>query len=532
MGISHAHLSENLPSSDSEQLDANTISQLSSNRRRLEYIIQLSKSLTATASGLLDAHQRRLDGVSMKLSKGLASLPGEILAIIFKFATLHEQEGTRHALWLSHVSRRFRGIALDSHDLWSTLRLWRNTTKECIASCISRSGKDTDLQIVIDYGSLASSVTARDTIDTILPSSPRWRVLSMSSHWDETEGSIVIGHELRQFMEKHDLVLPRLYELCLSQRHSVDSVGFLWAPSHDFFNIHRWQTPNLQVLRCSQYIPPPSFPFTIFTSFSLSLMVITDYAINQVAGLVKFLSSKPNIRAIDLELDSFFDFTENWLNPIEIGSAVCPSVTTFRLKLINSNLVYCAGDLVKQTLRALQMPNLESFSLSLELGRSDIDEDVEFYLKCEGGPFPSETGHLLPSPGLHPRLTSLTIDIPTPILRGATLPSNAKDMVFSISLDKVPHVSRLSVMVFCQLAFTIEGKSRPDSVAQSRLQELELHSCGNMSVEGLRETVQSLKDAGAWDTLDHVTIQNCDLLDYGPAFEIIGKDKLRFCQIN
>lgn len=49
-----------------------------------------------------------------------------------------------------------------------------------------------------------------------------------------------------------------------------------------------------------------------------------------------------------------------------------------------------------------------------------------------------------------------------------------------------------------------------------------------MDVEGLRLAVQSLKDVGAWDTLERVVIRGCDLLDNDAALEAVGKERLRF----
>jgi len=112
------------------EVAADTISGLAGDQHRLEYIIQLSKALTASASELLKIYERRLEPLVSKLSKGLASLPDDILKLIFKFSTLHNEEGTRHAFWLSHVSHKFRRVVLEDRSLWSTQFLGYDSTEE------------------------------------------------------------------------------------------------------------------------------------------------------------------------------------------------------------------------------------------------------------------------------------------------------------------------------------------------------------------------------------------------------------------
>jgi len=60
------------------------------------------------------------------------------------------------------------------------------------------------------------------------------------------------------------------------------------------------------------------------------------------------------------------------------------------------------------------------------------------------------------------------------------------------------------------------------------LRELHLQSCKNMEAIGLEQIVRSLKEVGAWDTLDRIVIEGCDLLDYETAAEIIGRERLHF----
>ncbi len=44
-----------------------------------------------------------------------------------------------------------------------------------------------------------------------------------------------------------------------------------------------------------------------------------------------------------------------------------------------------------------------------------------------------------------------------------------------------------------------------------------------MDIGSLQETIQSLKDVDAWDTLDRVDVQECEVLDYDSASAVVGE---------
>ncbi len=150
MTIPNLHNIASKRRSPSEILDASSIRQLSRDHHRMGYVVSLLKSLVVSATEQENLLRIRLDAVASKLSRGLSSLPNEILGYIFKFATQHKIKGTRHIAWLSQVSRRFRGIVLGDRSLWSTLNLWYDTTKEEVERIVSRSGEEIDLHIVVN----------------------------------------------------------------------------------------------------------------------------------------------------------------------------------------------------------------------------------------------------------------------------------------------------------------------------------------------------------------------------------------------
>ncbi len=46
----------------------------------------------------------------------------------------------------------------------------------------------------------------------------------------------------------------------------------------------------------------------------------------------------------------------------------------------------------------------------------------------------------------------------------------------------------------------------------------------------LQETIQSLKDVGAWDTLERIVVEDCKALEYGVALDLVGTGKLQFLE--
>ncbi len=206
-----------------------------------------------SASEMLKIFERRLAPIIPKLSNGLASLPDELLRLIFQFATHHEQEGTRHAMWLSHVSRRFRKLVLADRSLWSTQFLAYDTSKENIEEFIRRSGKDTDLHIVMGDNSMIEELVAKDFWGACLPFASQWRTFAVVGDWNREYSNVMtkLGGSLGKFLVWHHLVLPRLHELSINHQHYKEpSVELMWYSSTLFFPSETWVTPNLRIVRC------------------------------------------------------------------------------------------------------------------------------------------------------------------------------------------------------------------------------------------------------------------------------------------
>lgn len=104
--------------------------------------------LITVALDLQRRYKQSLAPIISRLSKGFASLPDEVLPVIFEFAVRAEGAmGTMQAKCLSHVSRRFREITLGEQSLWSTLRSSASMAE--LETAVSRSSTDTDLHVFI-----------------------------------------------------------------------------------------------------------------------------------------------------------------------------------------------------------------------------------------------------------------------------------------------------------------------------------------------------------------------------------------------
>ncbi|KIM71325.1 hypothetical protein PILCRDRAFT_17171 [Piloderma croceum F 1598] len=135
-----------------------------------------------------------------KLSRSidrLSALPTEILAILFKLAA----EPGVSILYLSHVSHRFRALAVHTPSLWVNICIskWGIRSKELLALYLTRS-QELPLNIALSFSSKQSHyyddeesddgwgsndddgeylVVFRALLKALIPHVPRWRRLSI-----------------------------------------------------------------------------------------------------------------------------------------------------------------------------------------------------------------------------------------------------------------------------------------------------------------------------------------------------------------
>ncbi len=288
----------------------------------------------------------------------------------------------------------------------------------------------------INYNRFIDSWAVRNFVDTCAPSASRWRSLRLVSEWNGSGDEATMDQNLRALMGHHVLVLPRLYELSIEES-SFDEPGVpIWNSSeNEPAGTRPWEAPNLHILRCTQYIPPLSFPFNSFTSFTLSLTLLPDDIVYQIGDLFDFLFSKPNISTIVLELVSSRGANSQFEEEIDMDATVCPSVTSFHLKVSRFGFPHAARQIFVRMFEVLQMPNLQSFHLSLD----------------QHGLDPSVISKLLPNPNGHPLLSSLTVEVQLPVFFNLNM---ATSETVGIPLERIPHVSSLRVTTFGTVSFS------------------------------------------------------------------------------
>jgi len=188
-------------------------------------------------------------------------------------------------------------------------------------------------------------------IDACLSVAPRWRTLTLSGVWDEEDEDISLARMLGDLIHGRIITLPRLRELCIMERSFNEASGNLeWYYSADF-SVCLWNTPVLEVVRCTEYIPPSTFPFKSVTHFALSLTLMHTDVGEQI-----------HHRDADIRLGAKLHIAHLF---------ICSSITTFRLRVSNFTLTRGPNNLLLPFVESLQMPHLENFLLTIELCPTD-----------------------------------------------------------------------------------------------------------------------------------------------------------------
>jgi len=186
-------------------------------------------------------------------------------------------------------------------------------------------------------------------------------------------------------------------------------------------------------------------------------------------------------------------------------------------------------------MRAFHSPNLEQMSVSIDFSAMDLmAPDLEEDRSSE---LLAKLAHAsLPDPIAHRQLTTLIYKLKCEIPRvepGVTV-QRAMDRIlsrrtlprtFTIPLDKIPNIVSLTVTSVTRTLFTRGGSLDPCG-----LRELRFLGCEKLDGELVQETIQSLKDAGAWDTLERIVVEDCKALEYGVALDLVGAGKLQFLE--
>lgn len=482
-------------------------------------MVAMLTPLISVALDLQHRYKQSLGPIISKMSKGIASLPEELLPIIFGFAVRAAgATGAKQAKWLSQVSRRFRKTALEDFSLWTMLR--SSASREELEATIARSGMDSDLHAfihitphwfpVIDFGVFMN--VCGSTLS-------RWRTLSVTkfvpSGLDEGEGMMAPDVEYVLKSLHHGVQLSRLQELYIQGGDSKPSRFPL-----------SWASPNLRLLRCARYLPLPSTTFSSVSTFCFTQFVSYNYA-SEAQGLLSFLASTPNISSFELEINEQFVGSINKTSePLEPPGLVCPSIKSFHLRLTRfwmppQDRVWVR--LIAAFLRALFMPHLEDLSISIEflsMGHNE-KECTNILTDCSYAVLPVYVAHP------NTPLSSLNYNL----VKSVDWNGGSKRFpnIFTIPLDRIPTISSLTVSTCTQLLFTCasDGAIAMNSYRMPcSLREVRFVGCRDMQIGDFQSAVQSLKDAEIWDSIELVVVEGCYYLDYNGVLDVIGKERL------
>ncbi|KLO08310.1 hypothetical protein SCHPADRAFT_944579 [Schizopora paradoxa] len=521
-----------------EIIDAGMISRLSTAAHELDNMRSILKHLTDVATELSQEYKDILGPIVPKLSKGISHLPDEILAMVFKWAVHAEgHRGGEQARYLSHVSRTFRAISIVEHDLWTTF--CSSSSREELEMLVSRSGTQTDLHIFIN---IPTSRSPWDFVEICSRFYSRWKTMQIGNFPRGHHPKPILRIDPNSDIYGHVSYEMRMFLNAFGARHS--SLPRLVALDFDFMH-HRavsssfpWETPNLQSLRCAQYLPLSPTALSSVTTFVCVLHLKSTFALPaRMQELLDLLTSLTSLTDFDLGLGNVdTDLSEGTLRPPASG---CPFVKRFCLRLLALNLYGGRKGSVGQFLCALRFPNLEDYSFSIEF----LDAGGEKYERTERlEVFPSE---LLPHEfgRTCSRLATLSVQVSVtvscdraPGIQGEEIP-----VIFPIYINNVPTISTLNVTARSCAVLIRDGRASIDErYPQARvtplkhrpiqLQEIRFLDCEHMEVDDLQNIVRYLKKDGYWEQLDRVTMKNCGLLKYENARQVLGEKDLVYSQ--
>ncbi|KLO12554.1 hypothetical protein SCHPADRAFT_998050 [Schizopora paradoxa] len=494
-----------------QTMDNETFARIALEACRVDSMVTTLTALLDTALDIQRSYNQCMKPFRMKYSMGLASLPDEVLLHIFRFVALSDETTRKHAVRLSHVSRKFRELVLGEHLFW--VELHSSAKKDELDAFLSRSGHDTDLHVVIRVDPRPFDPMA--FLDNCWHTAPRWKSLKICEHKD-LDLRFTANVVLKEMDQRYNLQFQRLHKLHVDGWVEHGGIG----NDNELRFKPTWSSPKLRILRCLNFIPLPSTSYSSLSSFATSLL-FSGRLNDKLRDLSILLSSTPTITKLELAITFVHDDGLEVLEPFKFEN-----VKIFRFLFPSHTIGTFNNDLVLKIMKTLHLPNLEHFYFSIRPVAAFLprDEDASSAIIAELARV------FVPDPFLHPKLTSLSLTLtcvgklPTQKVQNSQRASNILPWTFKVPLDQIPYAASLSFTTFAQIIFTWDGASSPGST--SSLRRLRFSACKKLTSAGLRETIRSLKDAGAWNTLERIVVENCNALKYDETLKEISEDKI------
>lgn len=485
-----------------------TYSRLVTSAHEIDAIVSMLKPLMSVALEFQEQFKKALAPTMAKAARAIASVPDDVLAIIFEAAVRAEKSnGPRQAIRLSHVSRRFRQVALEEHNLWTTLR--SNASKEELETFVSRSGTDTDFHVFVHVCPKGGmSISEYEFMKKFETTMSRWKTLSLNENSgvdfnDKSEIWFCAEHILGKLGE---VQLPRLQELYI-----------LSGDVRRSRKPYSWVSPNLRYLRFQNYAPSPSAVMSSVTTLSFTHHLIPRAYLIPADRLLTLLASLPSLSNFELGwycADTKLNESKPLPLPIE-----CPVITSLHLRLLQFPKLRIPREedrakewYIAAFLRAMHMPQLEDLTISIdfeEMGDTNENERAELLADLSRAVLPAQVADPLA------RLASLNYNLTCSDWKDASIHprydvQRTFPTIFTIPLDRIPTVSTLTMTTCTRMHFTREKQVGAYGVSEAcRLRDVRFIGCRGMEIDEFQSAVQSLRDIDAWETTERVVVEDC-----------------------
>ncbi|KLO16158.1 hypothetical protein SCHPADRAFT_938069 [Schizopora paradoxa] len=509
-------------------VDADCIARFMASAFEMDVVVSMLDVLLEVAKGLQMQFRISQEIIVAKLSKGIKSLPTELLSRIFQFAVWDQDEnGGVQAIRLSHVSRRFRTIALETRGLWTTLH--SSDAPHQLKAFLSRSGLNEEFHAFIHFDHRAIVLGISQFVLACHPVISRWRTLTLTQEDRDQYGESAhlyyggVEKNLEEFLtilSKNNLRLLSLEELDI-RGHRGDRYGHGGNSGYD------WGS-NLRTCRCSYFLPTPSANF-----FSVSTFFTTQDvwdADTSLVPLLEFLLAMPNLTTLGMELyDAYAP-----VHDLPFTNCERSSITSLHLQLRKFQLdEFEVGDSgIISFLEALRIPSLEELFISI--GFRDLSDSEPDFIDCTET-LADLSRALLPSHLQNYNLMTsmffkIWVDGGTPPREPQVRdPLDSRKLV--VPLDRIPHVPSVTLSSFIPIVFAQDSHSdnigrKIDSSEQHRLRELKLVKCENLTSEDFKQTVDSLQSLDVWKDVVRVVVEDCSRLSQDEVVDVIGRERI------
>ncbi|KLO06715.1 hypothetical protein SCHPADRAFT_1002186 [Schizopora paradoxa] len=496
-------------------LSPEDISQLFQDAKNLDDTIHILKEMQLSASRLQQSVALLSKPVICKLSECIASVPREILMLIFEFiAPAGGLTSRKQAIWLSHVSRSFRSIALETPSIWATLD--GCASKDEFETFVARSGEGSGLHITL-Y--LPTDSELRGFMDRCRTLASRWASLLVLFEDDVLDQRTGLTAQLVDSICDGQLQFPRLRVVRFQQYYARYRVGAyaVFEPWELAIDRHgnQQQVPELQRIECHDYIPPTSRVYDSVKSFATLISWCTLWCNFEDMGL--FLPSLRALTVLDLTIHHYYFSIREFAN-IEIR---CPLVSSLTLNLPDFTFPGKVNSAILHSLVAsFNMPRLTEYSFSIELQLGTVKDSDKPEIETL---FQDLMESLYLDPSIHTNLATFRVK-----LSHAKGNETWKPKSLTIPLPRIPHVTVLTVQTFTVIEFDAPDRESQEKYALREL-SLRVLKCDEDARTDLNKLIKSLQEINTWGT--HVTFKKTkrgELLGYEVAAKTAGEAKLSF----